>query len=86
MNAPRRDAQPAHVPLKHAPRRVVFDFEIDFSNGGGLQGQEFRLDIEGRDIGDAALAELLVKDLRLLMVAGVRILRKRIVAEAHKRG
>ena len=23
--------------------RVVFDFEIEFSNGGGLQGQEFRL-------------------------------------------
>ena len=29
--------------------RVVFDFEIDFSNGGGIQGQGFRLDIEGDD-------------------------------------
>ena len=43
-------------------KRVVFNFEIDFSNGGGLQGQEFRLDIEG-----------------------VRILRKRVIVEAHKR-
>jgi len=30
-------------------RRVKFDFEVDFSNGGGLQGQGFRLDIEGQD-------------------------------------
>jgi len=33
-----------------AQRRVKFDFEVDFSNGGGLQGQDFRLDIEGEDI------------------------------------
>ncbi|MFT5707475.1 MAG: arylformamidase, partial [Oceanospirillaceae bacterium] len=28
-------------------KRVQFDFEIDFSNGGGIQGQGFRLDIDG---------------------------------------
>ena len=66
--------------------RVVFDFEIDFSNGGGLQGQDFRLDIDGDEIDDAALAEYLVRDLRLLMVGAVRILRKRVIAETHKRG
>src|SRR5262245_37890768 len=66
-------------------RRVQFDFEIDFTNGGGLAGQEFRLDIEGEDILDDALAEYLVRDLRLLMVGAVRIRNKRIIAEAHKR-
>ena len=66
-------------------RRVVFDFEIDFSNGGGLQGQEFRLDIDGEDIDDAALARYIVEDMRLLMVAEVRILNKRIINEKHKR-
>ncbi len=66
-------------------RRVVFDFEIEFSNGGGLQGQGFRLDIPGEQIGDGELAAYLVRDLRLLMVETVRILRKRIVAEPHKR-
>ncbi len=66
-------------------KRVVFDFEIDFSNGGGLQGQQFRMDIEGGDISDAALADYLVRDLRLLMVGEVRILDKRIIEEAHKR-
>jgi arylformamidase len=66
-------------------KRVLFDFEIEFSNGGGLQGQGFRLDIDGDDIDDEALADYLVRDLRLLMVAVVRILRKRIIVEPHKR-
>lgn len=66
-------------------KRVVFDFEIDFSNGGGLQGQGFRLDIEGGDISDAELADYLVSDMRLLMMGAVRILNKQIIEEAHKR-
>lgn len=66
-------------------KRVVFDFEIDFSNGGGLQGQDFRLDLQGDDIEDGALADYIVRDLRLLMVGAVRIRNKRIIREAHKR-
>jgi hypothetical protein len=66
-------------------KRVMFDFEIDFSNGGGLQGQGFRLDIEGEDISDAELADYIVSDMRLLMVGAVRVLNKRIIEEAHKR-
>ena len=67
-------------------KRVCFDFEIDFSNGGGLQGQGFRLDIDGEDITDADLANYIVRDMRLLMVGAVRILNKEIIVEAHKRG
>ncbi len=66
-------------------KRVRFDFEIDFSNGGGLQGQDFRLDIDGDDISDADLADYIVADMRLLMVGEVRILNKAIIEEAHKR-
>jgi hypothetical protein len=66
-------------------KRVCFDFEIDFSNGGGLQGQGFRLDIDGDDISEAALADYIVRDMRLLMVGEVRILGKKIIAEPHKR-
>lgn len=65
--------------------RVVFDFEIDFSNGGGLQGQGFRLDIDGDDISDPKLADYIVDDMRLLMVSNVRILNKRVIVEKHKR-
>jgi arylformamidase len=66
-------------------KRVVFDFEIDFSNGGGIQGQGFRLDIEGDDIDDQTLADYIVEDMRLLMVGEVRILNKQIISENHKR-
>jgi len=66
-------------------KRVVFDFEIDFSNGGGIQGQGFRLDIDGDDIDDKSLADYIVEDMRLLMVGEVRILNKKIIDEKHKR-
>jgi len=66
-------------------RRVKFDFEVDFSNGGGLQGQDFRLDIEGEDISEEELARYVVEDMRLLMVEEVRILNKLIIDEEHKR-
>lgn len=66
-------------------KRVKFDFEIDFTNGGGIQGQDFRLDIAGDDISDAQLAEFIVADMRLLMVGEVRILNKAILVEAHRR-
>jgi arylformamidase len=65
--------------------RVQFDFEIDFANGGGIQGQDFRLDIDGEDIDDDALAAYIARDLRLLEVAEVRILKKKIIRERHKR-
>jgi len=65
--------------------RVQFDFAIDFTNGGGIQGQDFRLDIAGEDISDRELADYLVADMRLLMVGAVRILNKRILTEPHKR-
>jgi arylformamidase len=66
-------------------RRVRFDFEVEFSNGGGLQGQDFRLDIEGDQISDRELADHIVRDLRLLMVGHVRILNKQVITEPHKR-
>ena len=66
-------------------KRAVFDFEVDFANGGGLQGQDFRLDIEGDDVDDATLARFIVADLRLLMVGAVRIVNRRIIDEPHKR-
>ncbi|WP_119392327.1 cyclase family protein [Taklimakanibacter lacteus] len=66
-------------------KRVCFDFEVEFSNGGGIQGQDFRLDIDGDDISDDALAAYIIKDLRLLMVGTVRILNKKVIEERHKR-
>jgi arylformamidase len=66
-------------------KRVVFDFEIYFSNGGSLKGEGFRLDIDGDEISDHDLSKYIVEDMRLLMVGETRILNKRIINEAHKR-
>lgn len=66
-------------------KRVVFDFEVDFLNGGGIQGQGFRLDIDGEEISDRELGDAIVRDLRLLMVEKIRILNKKIIEERHKR-
>ncbi|MFL6548499.1 MAG: cyclase family protein [Povalibacter sp.] len=66
-------------------KRVQFDFVIEFLNGGALQGQDFRLDIDRDDIEDRALADYIVRDLRLLMVAKVSIMNKQIISESHKR-
>ncbi|MDB6082912.1 MAG: cyclase [Gammaproteobacteria bacterium] len=66
-------------------KRVAFDFAVQFSNGGGLQGQGFRLDINGDTISDEDLADYIIQDLRLLMVGKIDILNKQIIEEQHKR-
>ncbi len=64
--------------------RVDFDAEVEFSNGGALQAQGFRLDIPENDIGDDELGELFAHHLGLLMVGTTRILRKELIMEPHK--
>ena len=66
-------------------KRVKFDFEVYFTNGGSLKGQDFRLDITGNDITDKELAEYIIADMRLLMVGETKILNKEIITEQHKR-
>jgi len=66
-------------------KRAQFDFEIEFTNGGEIQGKGFRLDIAGDDIDDQELADYLVSDMRLLMVGKVQIRNKTILVEKHKR-
>jgi arylformamidase len=65
--------------------RVKFDFEIYFTNGGSIKGEDFRLDISGDDISDEALVDFIVDDLRLLMVGETKIKNKTIITEPHKR-
>jgi kynurenine formamidase len=71
--------------IEDEDRRVAFDFEIEFSNGGGIKGWDFRLDIDGSTISDEELGDHIVQDLRLLMVGSVKILNKNVLKERHKR-
>ena len=66
-------------------KRVKFDFEFFFTNGGSIKGEDFRLDIDGEDIADKALADYIIADMRLLMVGETHILNKEIIVEPHKR-
>ncbi|MBB6111088.1 Kynurenine formamidase [Mucilaginibacter lappiensis] len=66
-------------------KRVVFDFDISFTNRGGIQGQDFRLDIAADTISDQELADYIVTDMQLLMVGKVDILNKYYMEEKHKR-
>jgi arylformamidase len=66
-------------------KRVKFDFEIHFTNGGSIKGEDFRLDISGNTISDKELADYIVADMRLLMVGETKILNKEIFSENHKR-
>jgi arylformamidase len=64
--------------------RAVFDAEVTFANGGGLQAQGFQLDVPAQEVGEAELSDLFVRHLGLLMVDRVRLRDVRVVAAAHK--
>ncbi|WP_431792357.1 cyclase family protein [Microbacterium paraoxydans] len=64
--------------------RAHFDFAITFANGGGLQGQGFRLDLPREDVTADQVAALLVAHLGLALVGEVELRDLRIVAEPHR--
>jgi kynurenine formamidase len=64
--------------------RAVFDAEVTFLNGGGLQVQGFRLDLPAADVTEETIADLLIAHLGLLMVGEVTFSRLQVVAEQHK--
>ncbi|WP_034264040.1 cyclase family protein [Actinospica robiniae] len=64
--------------------RVQFDAAVTFANGGALQAQDFRLDAAGPQITAAAVGELFVRHLGLLMVDRVDISNMLMLREAHK--
>jgi arylformamidase len=65
--------------------RAELDFEIGFSNGGGLSGSGFRIDIEDPSATPRELGAALIRDLGLLMADRVEIRHHRILRERHKR-
>jgi len=64
--------------------RAHLDFDIRFTNGGGLTGTGFRLDVPAADLGDDTLARLLVRHLGLALVAEVTLRDVRFVDEPHR--
>ncbi|PRB00848.1 cyclase family protein [Microbacterium sp. MYb64] len=64
--------------------RAHFGFELRFANGGGMQGDGFRLDLPSPDLDTVAIGLLLVRHLGLALVESVVLTDLRIVAEQHR--
>lgn len=68
-----------YKPNPHSAYRVKFDFRVDFTNGGHVQGEDFLLDIEGQDITDDVLKVMIVEAMNLAKAGEVTIFKKQIV-------
>ena len=68
-----------YKPNPQSEFRVKFDFRVDFTNGGHVQGQGFLLDIEGDEVSDEALKEMIVEAMNLARAGPITIFKKQIV-------
>jgi hypothetical protein len=68
-----------YTPNPRSAHRVKFDFRVDFTNGGHVQGQDFLLDLESNDVSDETLKEMIVDAMNLARAGTVTIFRKQIV-------
>jgi hypothetical protein len=68
-----------YTPNPRSAYRVKFDFRVDFTNGGHVQGEEFLLDLEGSDVDDETLKAMLVDAMNLARAGKVTLYKKQIV-------
>ncbi len=50
-----------YKPNPHSEFRVKFDFHVDFTNGGYVEGHDFLLDLEGSTVSDDDLKVMIVE-------------------------
>lgn len=76
-----------YQPNPKSEYRVKFDFRVDFTNGGYVEGRDFLLDLDGSTIEGERLKEMIVSALNLLRADPVTIHRKEVVRRgAHQDG
>jgi hypothetical protein len=68
-----------YTPNPQSEFRVKFDFRVDFTNGGYVEGREFLLDLEGDAVSDEQLKRMIVESMNLAKAGEVRIFKKEIV-------
>jgi arylformamidase len=64
--------------------RAQFTADVQFSNGGGLQAKDFRVDVPGHQVSEQDVAALFIASLGLLMVESVQISGLTVFSEPHK--
>ena len=68
-----------YIPNPQSEFRVKFDFRVDFTNGGYVEGREFLLDLEGDAVSDEDLKVMIVESMNLAKAGEVQIFKKEIV-------
>lgn len=68
-----------YKPNPQSACRVKFDFRVDFTNGGYVEGREFLLDLEGDTVTDENLKDMIVESMNLAKAGEVTIFKKEIV-------
>jgi hypothetical protein len=68
-----------YKPNPQSEFRVKFDFQVDFINGGYVEGHDFLLDLEGNSVSDDDLKVMIVESLNLAKAGEVKIFKKEIV-------
>jgi hypothetical protein len=74
-----------YTPNPQSEFRVKFDFRVDFTNGGYVEGRDFLLDLEGNTVSDSDLKVMIVEAMNLAKAGEVKIFKKEIVRRgAHQ--
>ena len=68
-----------YTPNPESIYRVKFDFRVDFTNGGYVEGRDFLLDLEGDTVSDEDLKVMIVESMNLAKAGEVTIFKKQIV-------
>lgn len=75
----------ASRPITEGVEQKRIRFARNRHNVGGLEDRDFRRGIDGDDSPDGALADYIVRDLRLSMAGSATVTHKKIIGEPHKR-
>ena len=65
-----------YKPNPHSEFRVKFDFRVDFTNGGYVEGHEFLLDLEANTVSEDDLKVMIVESMNLAKAGDVKIYRR----------
>lgn len=68
-----------YKPNPQSAHRVKFDFRVDFTNGGYVEGRDFLLDLEADSVSDEELKVMIVEAMNLAKAGQVQIFKRQIV-------
>jgi hypothetical protein len=68
-----------YKPNPQSEFRVKFDFRVDFTNGGYVEGHDFLLDLERNTVSEEDLKVMIVEAMNLAKAGEVKIFKKEVV-------